>query len=201
MTLKFPIINFDPSSECKRFPLNSKIRNSKFETYCRLTTGNWRFARGFTLVELLVYMGLMSIFLLVLLDIFSVTLNTKLSSQSTASIAADSRYVLSKLSYDINNADSVTDPILGESTSRLQIVNSGITETYSLSSGNLVKTIGGVSSRLNGLDTSFDSITFKNIGNFGGKPTIQVAYKIKSNITLQGNRIQTQEINTTIGTR
>lgn len=36
--------------------------------------------KGFTLVELLVYMGLLGIFLMVLLDIFVTTLNIKLGS-------------------------------------------------------------------------------------------------------------------------
>ena len=156
---------------------------------------------GFTLVELSVYMGLMSIFLLVLLNIFTVTLNTKLASQSTASISSDSRYTLSKLSYDINNTDSVVNPTPGVTSSILQLTTSGVTATYSLSNSNLIRTVGGVAMSLNGLDTSFDSITFKNIGNVNGKPTIQVAYTIRSKVVVQGNKTQTQVINTTIGTR
>lgn len=78
---------------------------------------------------------------------------------------------------------------------------SGFANTYSLSDGNLVKTVDGVSMNLNGTDTQIDSISFKNIGNTDGKPTIQIIYTIRSKIIIQGGRTETQTINTTIGTR
>lgn len=156
---------------------------------------------GFTIVELLIYMALMSIFLLVLLDIFTATLNSKLASESTSAISQDSRYILSKLSYDVNNADSITSPSLGLTSASLQFTASGSTVTYALISGNLVKTVGGVSMNLNGADTQLDSISFKNIGSIGGKPTIQVIYTVRSKIIVQGGGTEAQTINTTVGTR
>lgn len=160
-----------------------------------------KISRGFTLVELLVYMALMSIFLLVLLDIFTTTLNFKLSSESSSAISQDASYVLAKLSYDINNAESITTPAPGVTGSTLQLVTGGVSSTFSLSNGNLVKTIGGVSMSLNSLDTGFDSITFKNIGNAGGKPTVQIVFTIRGNIILAGGGTETKVINTTVGVR
>jgi len=156
--------------------------------------------RGFTIVELLVYMALMGIFLVVLLDVFTTTLNSKLSSESTSALNQDSRYILSKLSYDINNADSITTPALGATGSTLQFVNTGVTYTYASNSGNFTRNDGTIMN-LNGVDTALDDLTFKNIGNADGKPTIQIMYTLRSKINLQGNRTQTQTINTTIGTR
>lgn len=156
--------------------------------------------QGFTIIELIVYMGLMGIFMVVLLEIFTLTLNTKLSSQSTSSIAYDGRYILSKLAYEIGNADSVVAPLLGSTSTSLQIVQSGVVSTYALDSGNLVKTTSGVSANLNGLDTSLNSLTFKNIGNSGGKPTIQITYNIESKIFVSGGN-ESQTITTTVGTR
>lgn len=157
--------------------------------------------RGFTIVELLIYMGLMSIFLTVLLGIFTAALKTKLASQSTSAISQDSRYLLSKLSYDINNADSVTSPALGVTGSTLQLVASGSAITYANVSGNMTRTAGGVPMNLNGIDTQLDLVSFKNIGNPGGKPTIQVVYTLRSKIIIQGGGTETQTINTTVGTR
>jgi len=157
--------------------------------------------KGFTLVELLIYMALMSIFILVLLDVFTTTLNTKLASESTSGISQDSRYILSKLSYEINNADIITSPPLGSTSASLQLTASGSASTYGISSGNLVKTTGGVSMSLNGTDTMLDAISFKNLGNAGGKPTIQVIYTVRSKIIVQGGGTQTQTVNTTVGTR
>lgn len=156
--------------------------------------------KGFTIVELLVYMALLSIFLTVLLDIFSTTLNQKLSSEATSAISQDSRYFLSKLSYEIENADSVALPVLGTTGPSLQIVTGGITSTYGITAGNLVLTQGGITMKLNGLDTALDNISFKNIGNVGGKPTVQIIYTIHSNITLPG-AVQSQTITVTPGLR
>jgi prepilin-type N-terminal cleavage/methylation domain-containing protein len=156
--------------------------------------------KGFTLVELLIYMALVSIFLLVLLDVFTTTLNSKLSSESTSAISYDSRYILSKLSYDVNNADSVISPALGATGTSLQLTSGGVTSIYAITGGNLVKTVGGVSMSLNGTNTQLDSISFKNLGNAGGKPTIQVVYTVRSKIVVWGGT-QTQVINTTVGTR
>jgi type II secretory pathway pseudopilin PulG len=156
---------------------------------------------GFSLVELLIYMALMSIFLVVLLDIFTTTLNIKLASESTSALSSDSRYILSKLSYDINNADTIVYPSLGMAGASLQLTTSGSTVSYALGSGNLVKTVDGVSMNLNSIDTELDSISFKNIGSPGGKPTIQIVYTVRSKIVVQGRGTESQTINTTIGTR
>lgn len=162
---------------------------------------NFKLSRGFSLVELLVYLALMSIFLMTLLNIFTTTLKTKLASESTSGISQDSRYILSKLSYDVNNADSVALPLLGSSSASLQLVSSGSASTYGLSAGNLVKTTGGISTNLNGINTQLDSISFKNIGNPGGKPTIQIVFTVRSKIIIQGGGTESQTINTTVGTR
>lgn len=156
--------------------------------------------KGFTIVELLIYMSLMGIFLIVLLDIFTTTINSKLSGESTSVLNQDSRYILSKLSYDINNADSVVSPALGVTSSSLQTVQDGITYTYASSSGNFVKTASGVTMSLNGTDTYLDDLTFKNIGNVGGKSTIQINYTLHSKITVF-NGTSTQTTNTTVGLR
>jgi len=157
--------------------------------------------RGVTIVELLIYMGLMSIFLVVLLDIFTTTLQTKLSSESTSGISQDENYILAKLSYDIGNASAVTQPTLGVNGNSLQITINGVAVKYSLIGGNLIRNAAGVPMALNGLDTSLDSITFTNMGNPGGKPTIRIIYTVRSKIVLSGGQQQTQTVTTTVGTR
>ena len=155
---------------------------------------------GFTIVELLIYMSLMGIFLLVLLDIFTMTLNSKLASESTSTLNQDSRYILAKLSYDINNADSVTIPVLGSTGSSLQLIKDGLTYTYASSSGNFTVNEGGVIMSMNGIDTSLDNLSFINIGNVGGEPTIQINYTLRSKIIVNG-QTATQTVDTAVGTR
>jgi Tfp pilus assembly protein FimT len=157
--------------------------------------------RGFTITELLIYMGLMSIFVVVLMGIFTSALKTKLATESASGISQDSRYILSKLSYDVNNADSITSPALGSTSATLQMVASSSAVIYAVNGGNLTRTVGGVSTNINGFDTQLDSITFKNIGNPGGKATIQIVYTVRSKIIIQGGGTEVQTVNTTVGTR
>ena len=161
---------------------------------------NWKLHKGFSLVEILVYMGLMSIFLLVLLSIFTDTLNTKLASESTSALDQDSRYILSRLTYDINNADSIVAPATGSSGTTLSIVKDGVSMTYSSSSGNFVLTSAGTTMNLNSLDTSLDNLNFQNVEASGAKSMVQVSYTLRSKIIVSGETA-TQSISTTIGTR
>jgi type II secretory pathway pseudopilin PulG len=155
---------------------------------------------GVTLTELLVYMALLSIFLVVLLDIFTTTLKTKLSTESTSALNQDSRYIFAKLSSDIGNADSIITPTLGATSGSLQLSSGGATNTYALSNGDLLLTSGGTSMKLNSLDTSLDNISFKNVGNVGGKPTIQVSFTVRSKVILAGVS-PTQSVAATVGLR
>ena len=86
---------------------------------------------GFTLVEMLLYMGLLSILLLIFANIFTTILETQLSSQSTASVTQDGRFIYSRLIYDINRAQSVSLPAtLGAVSPALQMQINGSAYLY-----------------------------------------------------------------------
>src|SRR5258706_8895512 len=116
-------------------------------------------SRGFTIVELLIYMALLTIFLLVLLDIFTTTLNFKLQSEASSVLNQDARAILANFNYNIYNAGSATVPL----TSQLSL-DSGA-KIYQLSNGDLLLN----SVQLNSQDTKIDSINFTKIAK-----TIQI---------------------------
>lgn len=160
--------------------------------------------RGVSIVELIVYIGLLTIFMLVLLDVFITVLNARLETESTSTLNQDARYILSRLSYDIGNADNLVLPAgFGDSGSVLILAKGAETDTYSLDgSGNFILDNGTSSQKLNGSDTTITSISFQKIGNLaeGDKPTVKISFTVKSLIVRQAGE-QTQTINTTIGTR
>ena len=157
--------------------------------------------KGFTLIELVVYMGIVGIFMLVLTDILVAILNTRLSSQSTSQVAQDGRYVYTRLIYDINRASGVLLPLnLGDINSSLQATISGKLYTYSLSNGNLMINDSSTSAQLNSVDTSISGLTFKRIGNVGGKSTIQINFTVSSRIVTNGTP-DTEVFQTTAGLR
>ncbi len=151
----------------------------------RIVNRRLKIQNGFTVVELLVYIGLLTVLLLVLLDIFVTTLNFKLQSESTSSLNQDARMIMANLNYNIYNSHSA----VVVSSSKLSL-DSGA-KVYELSDGNLLLN----SVRLNGQNTKVDSISFTKIAD-----TIKVSYTVESLIITSG-AVRTQTVDSTIGLR
>lgn len=140
--------------------------------------------QGFTLVELSIYMGIFVTLLLILTNLFSQVIDVQLESQATSSVEQDGRYILTKFLYDMNRASSITAPALGAAASTLQIVVSGVTYTYSIDgNNNLILTNNNGTDMLNGYDSSISNLSFQQIGNVGGKNTIQIQFRVTSKTT------------------
>src|SRR5688572_12402979 len=93
---------------------------------------------GFTLVELLITMGLLSIFMLVITDIFAAVVDVRTESEATSAVSEDSRFLLARLSYDVQRASAVTTPAaLGGASGTLGLTIGGVAHTYAVSGGNL----------------------------------------------------------------
>ncbi len=159
-------------------------------------------AAGFTLVEMLIAMGLMTIFLVVLSDIVVSISQVSQESDATSSVAEDGRYILSRLSYDIERATSVTTPAaLGNTTNNLVMVIGGATYTYSLSSGNLQLAVSPNTDNLNGGDTTISNFTVQRLGNSGGKETLTVNFTATSKTIRNGSTLESKTYTTTVGRR
>jgi Tfp pilus assembly protein PilW len=65
---------------------------------------------GFTIVELLIYMGLLVIMIVIFTQIFVSILDNQLRSTNTSNVADDGRYIYSRFIYDVNRADSIASP-------------------------------------------------------------------------------------------
>ena len=179
-----------------------KLGTAKSKIDMQSRTENKWLNCGVTIVELLIYAALLGIFLTMLVNVFVTSLKFKLESESSSALNQDGRYILAKLSYDIYNADSVSQPLnYGDTSSSLVLVHDGVTNTYAVSGGNLFLTTGGTSAKMNGNDVSIQSISFKRIGDISGQPTIQILLTLQSNIQLAGVTVQTLSLETTAGLR
>jgi len=161
-----------------------------------------KFIKGFTLVELLIYMGLLSIILVVLSQIFGSILDAQLESEATSSVHRDGRFILSKLTYDVHRANSIVLPAsLGASSTSLQLDISGI-NTYSLNNGNLELTDSLGTNNLNSGDTIVSNLTFTRIGNSvaNAKNTVRIFYTVTSKV-IRPKGLETKDFQTTIGIR
>jgi type II secretory pathway pseudopilin PulG len=156
---------------------------------------------GFTLIELLLYMSLMAIFLTVLTQIFSASIDTQLESESESSVQQDGKFMLARLEYDIARAQSITLPATsGASGQVLSLVVNGATVSYQLSGKNATLTDSSGTSQLNSTGTTVSNLQFVRRSVVNGKPVITVSFTLTSTTQRTGGA-NVQTFQTTIGTR
>ncbi len=158
--------------------------------------------QGFTIVELLIYSGILSIFLIVLTTMFTSVLDVQLESEATSSVATDSRYLFSRFAYDIGRAQTVSVPAsLGEQSATLTLVIDGATYVYGLLGENIVLTTQAGTDQLNSFGTRISGLSFRRYGNADGKHSIRIAFTVTSRTLRSGARPEQRSFQTTIGMR
>ena len=170
---------------------------------------SFRTQRGFTLIELVIYIGILSILLGVLSSIFTAIVDVQLESEATSSVDQDGRYLLAKLSYDVqqlnpyaHSTDAVVIPANpGDTSDTMQLNINSILYTYSLDANdNLQVTDSGAgnSYQLNSYDTSVSNVSFTRVGSGDSNDTVQVSYTINSR-TKERSGQETKSFQTTLG--
>ena len=155
--------------------------------------------QGFTIIEFVIYCGLLLIFLYIMTGIFSQILDSQLVSESTSPLTQDSRYIFSRLSYDIGRAGSIATPgAIGAQSGSLSIVISGVTYTYAPVGSNFTETDPTGSRVLNSYATQVSGISFRRYGNIGGKPSIRVILTL-TGIATPSSGVRSQDFSATIG--
>ncbi len=143
---------------------------------------------GFTLIDLTIYSGLLGILLVILSEIFISVVQLQLSSRSQGAVEQNGAYILSRITYDIRRASSITSPVLGETVATFSSVLSesgnNVPYIYDIQNQNLILSIGSVVSQVNSSDTRVRDFSVTRIGNSGqnalAKDTIQVSFTVFS---------------------
>jgi prepilin-type N-terminal cleavage/methylation domain-containing protein len=158
--------------------------------------------RGLTLVELIVSMGLMSIFMLVLTDIVVAVGDVQTESEAASAVAQDGRYILARLSYDVQRAESIaTPPFVGASSTQMVLtIGGGTAYTYALSGGNLRLTANSLTDNLNSSETTVSGFSIQRYGNSGGKHTLTISFTLTSTAT-RDTGAEVKTFTTTVGVR
>jgi len=108
---------------------------------------------GFSLLELLIYVAILSVLVVVVSNAFISLSKARLQSQVRGEVHDSLRFAMDKIKLDIKNASSVTNPSSG-TDSTLVVVVSGVDITYDVT--------GGVLRRTEGVNTPID-VTGNNI--------------------------------------
>lgn len=158
--------------------------------------------KGFTIIELLLYMGIFSILMFVLFQLLISIFDVQLESQSTASVSRDGRYILNKLSYDIQKATSITTPAIGGQSQTLVFSDSVKIYTYVISNGNLnLTTNPGTTDQLNSFDTTVSNLNFLRLADsVSENDSVTVSFTLTSKVLRRGGT-SSASLQTTIGTR
>ena len=159
---------------------------------------------GFSLVELLLYMGLLSFLLIVLTRIFTSALDVELESEAGSAIQQDGNYILAKLTYDIHRANSISIPSANGGTgSSFRIVIGGENYTYAVdASNNLILTNNSGVNTLNSFDSSVPSFSVQRLGNSGKiEDTLKISYTISSRTNRISGIEASRDFKTTLSLR
>ena len=160
---------------------------------------------GFTLVELLLYMGIFSILLVALFQLFTLIIDTQTESQSTSSVFLDGQYILNRFKYDVGRAKSIIAPSsLGEQGTTTKVSIDNATYTYSLANGNVIleNDVASTTAQLNSLDTTVSNLSFTRLSDTQGKnsDTLTISLSLTSNIIKRGGP-KAENFKTTVGIR
>ncbi|MBI4226098.1 type II secretion system protein [Candidatus Roizmanbacteria bacterium] len=157
--------------------------------------------KGYTLIELLIFIGMLSILLGILSQVFSSIIDARLESESTSSVVQDGNFLLNRFSYDIAKATNVNRPsAVGTSDTTLDLTIDSANYVYALNGGSLELTINSSAYQLNGINTNISNLNFKRIGNDDGKDTIQLNYSVTSK-TQRASGPESKSYQTTVGLR
>lgn len=138
---------------------------------------------GTTIVELLLYMGLLSIFIVMVANLFGQVLSVQTSSSSESNVQTNGNFILTKLSQDINLSDDIITPLsIGQTAASIVLKNGPNNTSYSVVNSRLVLTDTTGSYNLNDVDTIISNFLVKRLGNVGGKNGLQISYTITSAI-------------------
>ena len=152
--------------------------------------------KGFSLIEIIIYIGLLSILLVVLTQTFTSIISSKLDSQATSNVIQDANFILNRFIYDISRSSAIVTPATygtPASTSLVITVN-GSNYTYNLSGGNLQLTNSLGTEVLNSYGTTVSNLQFTKIGN-NGVNSVKINFRLTSkDVKSSGNEVKNYQI-------
>lgn len=135
---------------------------------------------GFTLIEMVIYMGLLSVMLVVLTQTFTSIIQARLESQTTSNVVQDANFIINRFMYDISRATAVSAPsTYGTPTNNLAITVGGNSFQYAVSNGKLELTTNLGTDALNSLETTISNLQFNKIGS-NNVDTVQITFTLAS---------------------
>ncbi len=143
--------------------------------------------KGVTVIELIIYMTILSVLLTILTSVFVSALDVQSESESSSSVQQDGNYILARLDYDIHRAQSISIPsVNGSSSASFKIIINNVNYTYSINSNSdLILTNDLGINNLNNYGSTVSAFSVLRLGNVGG---VENALKINFTLTSRTKR-------------
>lgn len=139
-------------------------------------TQKTRWQLGTTLVELLLYMGLLTVFITGLTTLFLTSVETQLEGQAVSVVTQEGQFILQRIEYDVYRADAITSPSPGSSSSTLSLTIGGVTYTYQLNGQVLELTSNSVTEPLHRVDLLVSDLQFTRISDGSNFDSLRVSF-------------------------
>ena len=137
---------------------------------------------GYTLIELLMYVVIISVLLTSITYFFGITIDARAKNQSIAEVNDQGAAVMDTMTQTIRNASSITAPAAGASANSLTLVvpTGSLSPTvFNLNSTTLQIKEGAASAvAMTSSDVQVTSLTFKNLTRSGTPGLVQVSFTL-----------------------
>lgn len=151
--------------------------------------------QGFTIIELLLSIGLLTILLGVLTNFLLTTLDVQLRVTSLSNVEQDARYLALRLEYDVRRATSMTIPAIdGQTDTSTTLLIDGSSHTFSIQNGSLTLTSPAGTDALTSAEVTITSFSVMRVGNTGNGDTLRFQYTLASGT-------ETKDYQTSVGLR
>lgn len=163
---------------------------------------------GFSLIELILYMGLTSILIGLMSQVFLAILSVRVESANTSGVQQDGRYIMTRLGHDIRKADAILSPGLGIASSSMTLIltESGVPQTYRYEwDGETLMVFAGANSvSLSSNRSMVTDFSVTRIGNSAtvedANDTLSITLVVAGNSQIEAGQ-QSLELHTTVSLR
>jgi len=158
--------------------------------------------RGFSLLELLIYIAILSGLMIIIVNLFFMISSSSLKQDAKIEVQQNSQFAINEITNQMTNYDTdiiiVTPVNSGDSGNILEIITDGSNIKYDISSGILRKTINTSTENITSDNVIVETTNpiFKRINN-----TIQINLKISYNDKGIPSSVYSSDTKTTISTK
>lgn len=163
---------------------------------------NFSQSRGFTLIELLIYISILAVVLTFTSEFLYAIGQAKINGSARNEVAQNGQFIINKLAADLAEATIISTPGDINPTNNLVFTQpADNTVIYAIGAGNIVRSDSLGVFNLNSNQVQISNLTFQKITSPGEVETIQLKFTITSQSRLSGNRVITENFQTTVSRR